>query len=171
MYKHLLSIFKSIPYLYVLIGITMVSLFVKENFPFSDFPMYKQFSREPFYVFVTDKNRKPIPVEKNFLQRTGRLKKIYANKGLKDVAKKNKHTKRTLPAHLKEPLAKPALQWLWNNARPIDQQHVLPQFPLHLEEVWIDYENGEIKESTPEVIATLTTSDIQIKPPLENEPN
>ena len=48
-----------------------------ENFPFSNFPMYRSFSDYSYYVYFTDADDKPIPIKELTGHRTSALKKTY----------------------------------------------------------------------------------------------
>ena len=56
---------------------TILCLALRENYPFSHFPMYSRMSGNTFYVYVTDQNDEPVPIHTLTSIRTGRLKKIY----------------------------------------------------------------------------------------------
>jgi hypothetical protein len=78
-------IFRRFP-LKVCLVFVVLCLALKENFPFSHFPMYESFSDYSFVVYVADKNGDPIPIEAISGQRTNALKKIF-NKEQKKVRK------------------------------------------------------------------------------------
>ena len=42
--------------------VTVVCLAVKEEFPFSHFPMYQSFSDYSFNVYIADRDGNPLPV-------------------------------------------------------------------------------------------------------------
>jgi len=148
-------ILASVASLGVLVAVTVGCLWLKENYPFSHFPMYDKFSDETLYVFVSDRDRNPVALQKVTLHRTGRLKKQYEGNGLLKTAKAARTSKRKLAAELKRPLAEPVLEWLWDNTWEEGRAQLRDRLPLHLEEVWILLEDGEIVETEPEVIATF----------------
>ena len=56
---------------------TILCLVIRENYPFSHFPMYSRMAGNTFYVYVTDQNDEPIPIHTLTSIRTGKLKKIF----------------------------------------------------------------------------------------------
>lgn len=71
-----------------MIALTVLLLVLRENYPFSHFPMYSSFSRHTYYVYVKDRRGDPIPVLELSGIRTSSLKKIYntrLKKTLKDL--------------------------------------------------------------------------------------
>jgi hypothetical protein len=50
---------------------------IKEEFPFSNFPMYSNISEEADVTFVTDQNDKPIAMKPLFKTSSGTSKKMY----------------------------------------------------------------------------------------------
>jgi len=50
---------------------------VKEQFPFSHFPMYESFSDYSFIVYIADKNGDPIPVQTITRFKISEIKKIF----------------------------------------------------------------------------------------------
>ena len=56
----------------------IVALFViKEQFPFSNFPMYSNFDNEADVIFVTDQNDEPVPMDQVFRTGSAATKKTY----------------------------------------------------------------------------------------------
>jgi hypothetical protein len=50
---------------------------IREEFPFSNFPMYSNISEEADVTFVTDQNDKPLPMKDLFRTSSGTSKKMY----------------------------------------------------------------------------------------------
>lgn len=71
-------IFRQTP-LKVCLLFVALCLILKENFPFSHFPMYQSFSDYSFIVYVADKNGAPIPVQTVTGIKTSKIKKIFKN--------------------------------------------------------------------------------------------
>ena len=46
----------------VAIGVTIVCLVVKENFPFTHYPMYSNFEDQTYYVWLADGEGEPIQI-------------------------------------------------------------------------------------------------------------
>ena len=58
--------------------VMVIALFViKEEFPFSNFPMYSNISEEADVAYVTDQNDKPLPMKALFKTSSGSTKKMY----------------------------------------------------------------------------------------------
>ena len=72
----LLSFLQRMP-LKTCVLVIALCLMLKENYPFSNFPMYSSFSDHTFFVYVADANDQPIAIEVLTAIRTGRLKKVY----------------------------------------------------------------------------------------------
>ena len=51
--------------------------FIKEEFPFSNFPMYSNVSEEADVTFITDQNDYPLPMKALFNTSSGSSKKMY----------------------------------------------------------------------------------------------
>jgi len=69
--------------------LTILNLIVKENYPFSHYPMYATFSQYSNFVFITDEEDKPIPTSKVFGVKSNFIKKIYMSEVKKISLKKN----------------------------------------------------------------------------------
>lgn len=50
---------------------------IKEEFPFSNFPMYSNVSEEADVTFITDQNNNPLPMKALFKTSSGSSKKMY----------------------------------------------------------------------------------------------
>jgi hypothetical protein len=50
---------------------------IREEFPFSNFPMYSNISEEADVTFVTDQNDQPLPMKALFKTSSGTSKKMY----------------------------------------------------------------------------------------------
>jgi hypothetical protein len=59
--------------------VTILNLLLKENYPFSHYPMYSKFNNESRYIFITDENENPLPIKNIFRINTEFLKKVYMN--------------------------------------------------------------------------------------------
>ena len=56
----------------------VIALYViKEQFPFSNFPMYSNFDNEADVVFVTDQADQPVPMDRVFRTGSAATKKVY----------------------------------------------------------------------------------------------
>lgn len=59
-----------------LLVITVLCLALRENYPFSNFPMYSSFSHRTYYVYLTDARGDPIKT-RQFGLSSSALKKIF----------------------------------------------------------------------------------------------
>lgn len=72
----------------------VVALFViKEQFPFSNFPMYSNFDTEADVVFIADQNGNPVSMDKVFSSGSSTAKKVY-KKELGKLTSKDKRDTR-----------------------------------------------------------------------------
>ena len=70
---------KSIPYKFMLILI-LLSLWLGEWYPISNFPMYSAFGNSDYFIYISDGSDRPIPLEQEFGLRTAFLKKVYKSR-------------------------------------------------------------------------------------------
>ena len=127
---------------------------VKDNFPFSHFPMYDHFPDHTFYVFVKDGTGGPIPLESVTGTRTANFKKPY-DKELNRIRKTLDKRKRELSAAEREPAGRHALENLYQRAPEPVKRRLEALAPLQLYHADILMEDGVILEPKPEMIATL----------------
>jgi hypothetical protein len=59
-----------------LLIMVLLCLVLRENYPFSHFPMYDQFTNHTYYVFLTDAQGHPIATHR-FALRSSTLQKIF----------------------------------------------------------------------------------------------
>ena len=59
-----------------LLVMALLCLVLRENYPFSNFPMYSSFSSQTYYVYLTDGARRPLRTKEFGLLSSG-LKKIF----------------------------------------------------------------------------------------------
>ena len=62
---------------HVLFGVTLLNLALRENFPFSHFPMFASFSPRTDYLLLTDEQDRPVALESEFGVSAGTLRKRY----------------------------------------------------------------------------------------------
>lgn len=98
--------FKNIPYKFMLVLI-LLSLWLGEWYPISNFPMYSGFTYSSDFVYVTDGQDRPIPLQLEFGFRTGFLKKAYDSrlKQLSNQKNSNQKIDNDLRESLKQLLA------------------------------------------------------------------
>jgi hypothetical protein len=61
----------------ILLVLTLLNLLLRENFPFSHFPMYASFGDFTYYVFVADEHDEPLALRRVFGVSAPFLKKLY----------------------------------------------------------------------------------------------
>jgi len=127
---------------------------VREQFPFSHFPMYDHFPDHTFYVFVKDGAGQPVPLETVTGKRTANFKKPY-DKELDGIRKALRKRKRELTAAEREPAGRRALENLYTRAPEAVQRRLEALSPLHLYHAEILMVEGVIVEPEPERVATL----------------
>lgn len=144
----------------VLIALLWVA---KENYPFSHFPMYSNFTGYDYVVFVADQNGDPLPLEHvSFGTRTARLKKQYngfindVRKGLK-VEGKPTPRKQDLTSEQKKPAGDKALAWIWKSIQSRNTVRLAQRdvTELQLYQIGITREDGRIVKTAPEFISSL----------------
>ena len=57
--------------------LTLGCLVIKEQYPFSNFPMYSSFGESTYYVHLADTAGKPLPTQSTLGVSTPTLKKVY----------------------------------------------------------------------------------------------
>lgn len=72
----LMTLWSRIPFRAMLVLVLALYL-IREQFPFSNFPMYSNISEEADVTFVTDQNDKPIAMKGLFKTSSGTSKKMY----------------------------------------------------------------------------------------------
>ncbi|MFN2476755.1 MAG: hypothetical protein ABR526_10505 [Chthoniobacterales bacterium] len=60
-----------------LLCITLAGLILREEFPFSNFPMYSSFTRKASYVYLATASGEPLPTVPTAGMLTGNLKKVF----------------------------------------------------------------------------------------------
>ena len=151
----LLSISKRLwPFLLVL-ALCGTSFFIGEQYPLTNFPMYKSFPDHTFYVYVGDKNGEPIPVKDLTGINTSKLKKPY-NKEIDRVRKKLKKRKLELSPAERQEAGVTALRTLYNNAPAAGRERLDELAPLQLFHVWIHSRDGKSVEDEPEKVASFS---------------
>jgi hypothetical protein len=127
-----------------------------EWYPFSNFPMYSDFEKQAYYVYVTDRDDKPVPVGEVFGIAPSDVKKAYDDKlkieidRLKKEAKAHgeKYPKKIIemsPAECR-PAGDAALKELRDNCQ--NQDAVRRLNGLRLYQVDITVKDGHIEKNT-----------------------
>ena len=137
--------------------ITVACLFIREEFPFSNFPMYRSFSNYTYYVYVTGADGEPLPLNTLTGVRAANLKKIYDSeiKALRSETKKRTGDWRgtaALSEEARQPLGEKALTWLRQNSK--DPEALASAGALTFHHVGLTIKGGEIVRDD-DAIATL----------------
>lgn len=151
--KNLLSFLQRMP-LKTCVLVIALCLILKENYPFSNFPMYSSFSDHTFFVYVSDADDQPIAIEVLTAIRTGRLKKVYDSQ-LRSVAKKLGKRKRELSVEERHDIGLETLRWFFSSSRDEVKPYLKKYQVLKLYHVDITIDEGEVSEHSPQMIAEL----------------
>jgi hypothetical protein len=153
----------------VAIALTITCLVVKENFPFTHYPMYSNFEDQTYYVWLADGQGEPIPAQKLTYNRLGRIKKIY-NTGLQEVREEageqtgKKPRKRDLTLQQRRPPGDETLRWIYTNSRPEAQRVLRESAPLRLYQVDVRIEGNQVVEDPAELVGELSAEQLPTTP-------
>jgi hypothetical protein len=142
-------------------AIAALCLGLKENFPFTHYPMYSDFSDETYYVWLADSEGNPIASQSVTGLRLGRIKKVY-NKGLlaarESVGEESGDTprKRDLTNAQKRPSGEATLAWIFQSSHEPARVTLRKASPLRLYQVDITIKDSRVIESTPELVGEFT---------------
>ena len=92
MLTHLRTFWSRVPF-HHMIPLVVALFIIKEQFPFSNFPMYSNFDTEADVIFVTDQKDRVLPMEKVFRSGSSTAKKAYKKELGKITAKTKRDTK------------------------------------------------------------------------------
>jgi hypothetical protein len=128
---------------------------IRDNYPFSHYPMYASFSDHTFYVYVAGKNDKPLALQKvTGGIRTSKLKKPYE----RDLDKKRRELrkrKRDLTADERREAGEQALAQVYRNCTPAARARLEKEAPIKLYHVDIYMREGKVDELPPQFIAEI----------------
>lgn len=143
------------------LALIVVMWIVEENYPFSHFPMYSNFTEYDYVVFVADQNSDPLPLEYISLgTRTARLKKNY-NGHINAVCKANKNPdggtprKQDLTVEQRRPAGEKSLTWLWNTIQSKSTDRLEGVTELQIYQIPIYVKDGHMVPPEPEFIASI----------------
>ena len=133
----------------------ITNMALRDNYPFSHYPMYATFSDHTYYVFVAGKDDKPLGLQAvTDGIRTSKLKKSYNS----DLEKKRRHLgKRTrnLTAEERREAGEQALAQVYRNCSQTARARLEKLAPIKLYHVDIYMEEGKVEEKPPEFIAEM----------------
>ena len=145
----------------IAISFTLLCLALKENFPFSHYPMYSNFEDQTYYVWLADREGKPIPSQTVTYMRLGKIKKVY-NSGLlavrEDLGKKpgSKPRKRDLTIEQRRGPGVDTLRWIYENCHPEAQQYLRDASPIRLYQVDVRIDGNRVIEDPSELVGELS---------------
>lgn len=67
----------AVPAILPLLILTAACLLIREQYPFSDFPMYSRFGRSTYYVYLAQGDGRPLPSYHTIGVSTATLKKVF----------------------------------------------------------------------------------------------
>lgn len=154
----LISILQRMP-LKTCLLVIVLCLVLKENYPFSNFPMYSSFSDHTFFIYVSDADDQPIAIEVLTAIRTGRLKKVYDTQ-LRSIAKKLGKRKRELTVEERHDIGLETLRWFFSSSRDEVKPYLKKYKIIKLYHVDITIDDSEVAEHSPQLVAELDLSTV-----------
>lgn len=141
------------------LAIIIICFSVRENFPFSHFPMYSSFSDYSYYVYIADSKGEPIAIETMTSHKTSELKKIFEKENKKNRKKLEKSGVkiegfRFMNAEQRGPAGEHMLRWLYDNTKESAMAALSDRRPLRVYYVDLFIKDGEISHD-PQLIAEL----------------
>ncbi len=137
-FRRIFWFFKNIPYKFMFILI-LLSLWLGEWYPISNFPMYSNFGNSTYFVYITDSQDKPIPLKLEFGFHAAFLKKAY-NSRLKKFSDRE-NIKQNINKQVKA--GEELLQYIVSEINPKVNNYTEYQ-KLKLWKVIISIKNGQI---------------------------
>ena len=138
----------------VCVALVIANMAIRDNYPFSHFPMYASFSDHTFYVYVADGEGNPIPLQDITGTRTSKLKKPY-DKDLNAVRRKLDKRKRELTVEERREAGERALAQIYRNTNDTAKAALEALAPLRLYHVDIYMVDGEVDERKAELVAQI----------------
>lgn len=127
---------------------TILSLVIKENYPFSNYPMYSNPSPERPYYTIADGDGKPLPIQTKTGITCPKIGKIYRKKAEELGEKLDVNAKELKPEQV-QAIGMEIFTQLRTEAAKLKQP--MPE-RLQLVRTYISYKDGKVIE-TPNVIA------------------
>lgn len=137
------------------VALLIANMALRDNYPFSHYPMYASFSDHTYYVYVAGKDDKPLALQKvTDGIRTSKLKKPYntdLDKKRKELGKRTRH----LSAEERREAGEQALAQIYRNCNPVARERLEKLAPIRLYHVDIYMEKGRVDERPPQFIAEI----------------
>lgn len=122
--------------------LTFACLVVKEQYPFSNFPMYASFTNRTYYVYLADGADQPLPSVPSVGMTTPTLKKVYDGE-VRRTLRRLSIRRQDLTPEQKQAIGAPILRRLRNSPPPGTAQ--LPEV-LRLYQVDIQLRDGRFEK-------------------------
>jgi hypothetical protein len=134
-------------------ALTLALYLVKEQFPFSNFPMYSNFDTEADVLFITDQADQPVPMSRVFRTGSAATKKVYKAE-LSDICNPKGHDTEKATLEERQQAAAVVLASLKKKIKPGS----LPEgtTALRLQMRTFALEGSELKDRQPERLAEVT---------------
>ncbi len=139
--------------------VAVVCFAVRENFPFSHFPMYSSFSDYSYFIYFADAKGEPVPILDLTGHKTSGLKKIYDDQlkkerdSLEDEGVEIKGLQ-FMTREQRKPVGEYTLQYVYDNAKKDRKAALDARRPLRLYQMHLRCVDGETVEES-ELIAEL----------------
>ena len=137
------------------VALLIANMALRDNYPFSHYPMYASFSDHTYYVYVAGKDDKPLALQEvTDGIRTSKLKKPYnsdLDKKRRQLGKRTRH----LSAEERREAGEQALAQVYRNCNPAARERLEKLAPLRLYHVDIYMEEGKVDERPPQFIAEI----------------
>ncbi len=140
--------------LWVFFIVGALCLVLKENYPFSHFPMYDQFPDHTFYVYIADAKGEPLPFRNFTGYGVSKLKKQY-DPEIGEVRKKLKKRKVELTAEERRASGDKILRRVYGNSPETGQEMFKEHSPVRMYHVWIKMIEGKPVEEEPEMVGEV----------------
>ena len=127
-----------------LLVLTVLCLTLKEQYPFSHFPMYSSFTNRTYYVYLADGADQPLPTVTTVGVSTPTLKKIY-DREVRRALRDWQVRRQELTAEQKQQIGGPILERLRSSATAQQVGEAFPEV-LRLYQVDIELTGGEFQK-------------------------
>jgi hypothetical protein len=134
-------------------ALTLALFLIKEQFPFSNFPMYSNFDTEADVLFITDQADQPVPMSKVFRTGSAATKKVYKAK-LSDICNPRGRDTEQATAEERQQAAAIVLASLKKKIKPGSLPDGTTALRLHMRTFVL--EGNRLRDRVPERLAEVT---------------
>ena len=146
------TLWERVPFRHMLV--LVVALYViKDQFPFSNFPMYSNFDTEADVVFIADQKGDPVSMDDVFRSGSSTAKKAYKKELGKIVSPTKRDSKQSTPDERKAAGAIVLGDWHANMRR---DRLPAGTTAIRLYRRTFELKDGKLGDSTPELLAEKT---------------